>query len=101
MIRIDVDRRDDGLPYGIPDDNPFLDRHREDPSIRPETWAIGFREPWRYSFDLDVLARLVDRHASHAGAFDLEKSGHQQKRGWKLAEAGQEPRDTRIMIPRL
>lgn len=51
MVRVDVDRRDDGLPYAIPADNPFWDAHRKDPEIRAETWAIGFREPWRFSFD--------------------------------------------------
>lgn len=51
MLRIDVDRRDPDLPYGIPPDNPFLVRHERAPSTRPETWAIGFREPWRFSFD--------------------------------------------------
>ena len=51
MLRIDVDRRDPDLPYGIPPDNPFLAQHERDPSVRPETWASGFREPWRFSFD--------------------------------------------------
>jgi putative heme-binding domain-containing protein len=47
MSRIDVDRRDPGLEYAIPADNPF--RNRSD--ARPEIWALGFREPWRFSFD--------------------------------------------------
>lgn len=47
MLRIDVDRQDGGLPYGIPMDNPY--RVRSD--ARPEIWALGFREPWRFSFD--------------------------------------------------
>lgn len=51
MLRIDVDRRADGRPYAIPRDNPFLKAHKRDPAILPETWAIGFREPWRFSFD--------------------------------------------------
>lgn len=51
MLRIDVDRRDPGLNYAIPPDNPFLAAHEKDPDIRAETWAIGFREPWRFSFD--------------------------------------------------
>lgn len=47
ISRIDVDRRSDGLPYAIPADNPF--RGRSD--ARPEIWALGFREPWRFTFD--------------------------------------------------
>ena len=51
MIRIDVDHRDGKLPYAIPKDNPFLSARKEISDLRPETWAIGFREPWRFSFD--------------------------------------------------
>ena len=47
ISRIDVDKRDPGLEYAIPPDNPF--RGRSD--VRPEIWAFGFREPWRFSFD--------------------------------------------------
>jgi len=47
MLRIDVDHTDPGLAYAIPSDNPF--RGRAD--ARPEIWAYGFREPWRFSFD--------------------------------------------------
>ncbi len=47
MLRIDVDRRDEGLAYAIPADNPF----RAHATARPEIWAFGFREPWRFSFD--------------------------------------------------
>jgi putative heme-binding domain-containing protein len=44
MLRIDVDHE---KPYTIPADNPFVGRA----DVRPEIWAIGLREPWRFSFD--------------------------------------------------
>jgi putative heme-binding domain-containing protein len=47
ILRLDVDHADAGLAYAIPADNPFRDRA----GARPEIWASGFREPWRFSFD--------------------------------------------------
>jgi glucose/arabinose dehydrogenase len=44
MLRLDVDSGD---PYGIPRDNPFVGQS----GARPEIWATGLRNPWRYSFD--------------------------------------------------
>lgn len=47
MLRIDVDRAEGGKAYAVPKDNPFVGR----PGTRGEIWAMGLRNPWRYSFD--------------------------------------------------
>src|SRR5207245_6173104 len=47
ILRIDVDHQNGDLPYAIPHDNPFVSRT----DFRPEIWAYGVREPWRFSFD--------------------------------------------------
>jgi glucose/arabinose dehydrogenase len=47
ILRIDVDHTSDGRAYAIPKSNPF----RKRAGVRPEIWASGFREPWRFSFD--------------------------------------------------
>jgi len=45
MLRLDVDNGD---PYAIPADNPFVGQVGK----RGEIWAKGLRNPWRYSFDV-------------------------------------------------
>jgi putative heme-binding domain-containing protein len=47
ILRIDVDRRDEGKRYAVPKDNPFIGMK----GARPEVWAYGFRNPWRMGFD--------------------------------------------------
>ncbi len=44
MLRINVSRAD---PYTIPVGNPFADGS----AGAPEVWAVGMRNPWRFSFD--------------------------------------------------
>jgi glucose/arabinose dehydrogenase len=47
LLRLDVDFAGDGANYGIPPDNPYVG----DEAGRNEVWAIGLRNPWRFSFD--------------------------------------------------
>lgn len=44
ILRIDVDNGD---PYAIPASNPYADGRQG----LPEIWSIGWRNPWRFSFD--------------------------------------------------
>ena len=44
MLRVDVTPREG---YAVPKDNPFVGDDR----YRPEIWATGMRNPWRFSFD--------------------------------------------------
>jgi len=46
MMRIDVNSAGASTPYAIPADNPFAAG-----GGLPEIYAIGFRNPWRFSFD--------------------------------------------------
>jgi glucose/arabinose dehydrogenase len=43
ILRLDVSGED----YAVPPDNPFVDT----PGARPEIYAYGLRNPWRFSFD--------------------------------------------------
>jgi glucose/arabinose dehydrogenase len=43
LLRIDVNAE----TYTVPPDNPFVDA----PAYKPEIWALGLRNPWRFSFD--------------------------------------------------
>ncbi|TMK76149.1 MAG: PQQ-dependent sugar dehydrogenase [Actinobacteria bacterium] len=47
MLRIDP-HASGGKAYTIPPDNPFVGKS----GIKPEIWASGLRNPWRFSFDL-------------------------------------------------
>src|SRR5687767_7164302 len=44
ILRLNVDA---GNPYSIPAGNPFAGRT----DARPEIWAYGLRNPWRFAFD--------------------------------------------------
>lgn len=46
MLRIDVD----ALPYSIPESNPYFGQS----DTLPEIWALGVRNPWKFSFDRNM-----------------------------------------------
>jgi glucose/arabinose dehydrogenase len=47
MIRIDVNNFSTPPFYTIPPDNPYV----ADPNVDDRIWALGLRNPWRWSFD--------------------------------------------------
>lgn len=48
ILRIDVESQAD--PYSTPPTNPFIGNA----GYRPEIWALGLRNPWRFSFDRET-----------------------------------------------
>jgi glucose/arabinose dehydrogenase len=86
ILRIDVES---GVtPYSIPADNPFVETF----GFRPEIWAIGLRNPWRFSFD-----RLSgDLYIGDVGQSDFEEVDFQpvssaggENYGWNIMEGAQ------------
>jgi glucose/arabinose dehydrogenase len=83
-----IDPRPDpatGKPYTIPPDNPFVGRR----GARPEIWAYGLRNPWRFSFDRDTGDLWIGDVGQGAWEeVDLEPAGSGGGRnyGWNLRE---------------
>jgi putative heme-binding domain-containing protein len=85
LLRIDVDRTEGDLGYAIPADNPF--RGRTD--ARPEIWAYGFRNPWRFCFDpISGDLWLADVGQDREEEVALVRRG--ENHGWNVFE-GFEP----------
>lgn len=78
ILRIDVN---EGQPYDIPDDNPFVGSEGLD-----EIYAYGLRNPWRFSFDFQTGRFFV----ADVGQDEWEEINIVQKGGnygWRIMES--------------
>ncbi|WP_308126061.1 PQQ-dependent sugar dehydrogenase [Nonomuraea ceibae] len=74
-----------GNPYKIPEGNPFADRE----GARPEIWAYGLRNPWRFGFDResgDLWIGDVGQNAWEEVDRQPAGSGGGENYGWNLRE---------------
>lgn len=87
ILRIAVKTGEPGDPatYSIPADNPFASR----PGARGEIWALGLRNPWRFSFDRatgDLWIGDVGQDAWEEIDFQAAGSPGGANYGWRLME---------------
>ena len=90
ILRLDVAQAAPQQPYAIPPDNPFAADHpdNQNPDARPEIWAYGLRNPWRFSFD---------RQTGQLWAGDVGQDRHEEidiitprgNYGWNILEGAQ------------
>lgn len=84
ILRVDLDG---GSPYAIPPDNPFVGVE----GARPEIWAYGLRNPWRFSFDRltgDIFIGDVGQDEWEEINFQPASSAGGENYGWRLMEGG-------------
>jgi glucose/arabinose dehydrogenase len=82
ILRIDVDGPP---PYAVPADNPFVGVA----GARPEIWASGLRNPWRFSFDRatgDLWIADVGQNAVEEVNLQPASSPGGENYGWRIME---------------
>ncbi len=83
MLRIDIDV--DPAPYAIPPNNPFVGN----PNVLDEIWALGLRNPWRFSFDLangDMYIGDVGQGSKEEIDYEPGTSAGGLNWGWRCME---------------
>jgi glucose/arabinose dehydrogenase len=73
LLRLDVDKVEAGKNYSVPKDNPFVTLL----AVKTEIYALGFRNPWKFSFDRET----GDLYVSDVGNYDWEEIDLVQKGG--------------------
>jgi glucose/arabinose dehydrogenase len=84
ILRIDP-RRQGSRAYRVPSDNPFVGRS----GARPEIYAYGLRNPWRFSFDrqtADLVIADVGQNEIEEIDFVRKGDGRGANFGWRVFE---------------
>ena len=81
FLRIDVNATSAGKQYAIPSDNPFVSNS----AYLPEIWALGVRNPWRWSFDLPT-GNLWAGEVGNASYEEIDTVVKGANLGWRLME---------------
>lgn len=86
LLRLDVNASNVAQPYAIPPGNPFATT-----GGRPEIWAYGLRNPWRYAFDVPAqLLYLADVGQAKLEEVDVRPVGQAGNNyGWNIMEGTQ------------
>ena len=82
LLRIKVNK---AKPYKIPATNPFVGNA----SAKPEIWAYGLRNPWRFCFDrLNGNLYIADVGQNNREEIDFQPASSTggQNYGWNIAE---------------
>jgi glucose/arabinose dehydrogenase len=88
MIRIDV-TSDPSVPYVIPADNPWVEADWNGVDVLDEVWAVGLRNPWRYSFDRhtgDLWIADVGQNAYEEVNYTVAGTQGGLNYGWPIME---------------
>jgi glucose/arabinose dehydrogenase len=106
IMRIDVDKKPENLPpnphpslpsltnYFVPADNPWVGATNfngitvDSNSVRTEFWAVGMRNPWRYSFD-PATGELYLGHVGQNRIESVDIVTNGANCGWNFYEGDQ------------